>query len=248
GFKDFQTNYLNCKNKDAINNLKEYAVQINQNSQPAGNFVNENATPITNITLKTFSQTEIQAITGIFAQSLGSAPNIQVMDLSNLTEIVLGCTINQTIPMLDPVITAQLSTSCDAADRQAFYAMASHDVALASTRDVYRYLATQLKQVRSRLESEPLKSASSTTAGTTGGTAGGATAGATAEDSPDSPELRRRLAAAITNVMLPAVESQLERLNELEKTRGQFAKRVETIYATKRGCVYTTGQGNQPTN
>ena len=53
-----------------------------------------------------------------------------------------------------------------------------------------------------------------------------------------SPELNNRLARVVKEVMIPEIESQIERLNDLTNTRGQFAQRVQQIYATKNGCIY----------
>lgn len=150
----------------------------------------------------------------------------------HLVHTVLGCTVNQVIPILDPKITFYLNNKCQkndlGDDRAAFYAIASYDVTVNAARDTYRYLEVRLKQVYGRLLNEGGAGVSGTLP---------AAAGSTDTKALDSPELRRRLASAVKEIMLPAVESQIERLNELNATRGQFAQRVQKIYKDRQGCV-----------
>lgn len=213
--KDFQVNYLNCRNADATYPLREYARALGEkaSTDSGSNTVNIQLTAADVI-----SKTTSDLMSRL---KLPSEMQENQNALRLLVDVSLGCSTNQTIPVFDPNITASISNRCMESDADTFYTMASYDVAQASTRDVYRYLNTRLKQVYARLLNE------------TG-------AGLKVEETdttPDSPELRRRLATAVKEVMIPFVESQLERIDEAEKSRGEFSRRVQRIYADRQGCV-----------
>jgi hypothetical protein len=224
--KDFQVNYLNCRNIDPAHALREYAKALSE--QSSGD---------SKIGIELTSVEEISKTTNTlmaqFKLPAETAENKSAFRL--LIDVSMGCTANQTIPVFDPKITVGINNRCTADDANAFYAMASYDVAQSATRDVYRYLNTRLKQVYARLLNE----------------AGAGLKATDTDTPPDSPELRRRLATVVKEVMIPWVESQLDRLDEADKTRGEFSKRVQRIYADHEGCVYETnnkGQGDEIPN
>ncbi len=146
--------------------------------------------------------------------------------LAPLLEVAAGCTANHQVPFLDPQTMANV-LKCSEDSQRAYFAMSGFDVATHATRSVYTYIIARLKIAIGQLESGD----TSVPLAATGDTAGNTTTVA------ESPELRRRAAIAIRTIMLPAVESQLDRLNTLETTRGTFAKRLDGILKTKSGCL-----------
>lgn len=223
----FQTKYLNCKNSDIGFPLRIYRQAINAAMTPEG----ENAQTPTGV-LVTDAVTQFR--TAEYRTELedqirlpASVAQAETDALYQVIEASLGCTANNVIPIFDPQITASLENQCDAEDIDAFYNIASNDVATTATRDLYRFIALRLKQAYARLLTEKGAGIDQTNA----------TAGLVN----DSPELRQRLAAAVKEVMIPAVETQISRLDELEKSRGEFGKRVQKIYSHKSGCVVDSG-------
>jgi hypothetical protein len=73
--------------------------------------------------------------------------------------------------------------------------------------------------------------------------AANATAGTAGTTPTVSRELNARLATAVKEAMIPYVEGQLERIDELSRVRGQYAQRVQQIYATKSGCMSVASAG-----
>lgn len=231
---DFQVNYLNCKDADIMSPIKQYADRLTKRLEGRkGGAVTITAKEL----IKTDYDKPIEKL------ALTDASTEQVAALKALSYASLGCTANQQIPMFDPNIMASLQNQCMPEDRYAYYSMAGNDVALAATRDVYRYLNQRLKQAYTRLLTEgtvPSTGSSMVTPNSNSPNAGGGgQTGTTTSVSPTiSPELNARLARVVKEVMIPEVESQIERLNDLTNTRGQFAQRIQQIYATKSGCVY----------
>lgn len=219
--RDFQIGYLNCQNADIMLPLKTFSTSINKAMDRAKMTAPKPELPklvvgdyksfVKLMQLKTSDNTDI------------SQP--QADAFANLAWSALGCTANHTVPLFDPNIVASLSTSCLPQDRYAFYSMASNDAAISATRDIYRYLNNRLKQAYARLMVETAVPVSSTEAG---------------DKVPPtiSPELNRRLATVVKEVMIPYVESQLARLDDAQNARGEFAQRVQQIYSNRSGCVY----------
>ncbi len=227
--RDFQLNYLNCKDPDLTTPLKEYARKLTSRLSDR----KSGAVTITPLILEADDYDKPLEKLG-----LTDASEEQIKALKSLSWASLGCTANQQIPMFDPNIMASLQNQCMPEDRYAYYAMAGNDVALTATRDVYRYLNQQLKQVYTRLLTESVvqKTETSTSADST-----------VSSDPVISPELNARLARVVKEVMIPEIETQIERLNDLTVTRGEFAQRVQQIYATKSGCIYGNTLGRSST-
>jgi hypothetical protein len=146
-------------------------------------------------------------------------------DLNAQMAIAAGCAINQDVPFLDPILTANLAT-CGADDQNAFYTMAAMDVATAATRNTLRYVAQQLNAALGQLE------------------AGGAepisfTSGSQIIPLRLTALQQQRAAVAVRTIMLPSIQQQLERLDELEQRRGAFAQRVSKLYNEKTGCLFS---------
>lgn len=241
--KQFQS-YLNCKSNDIGYSLSRYGLMINNMQEgKVGDGPEQGASGTTptagpKVETKTYGYSNYKTIADKMV--FPATADADKSTLPYLAETALGCTVNQIIPMTDPKITSYISTECgNINDRSAFYTMSSYDVALNATRDTYRYLSIRLKQVYGRLLNESGAGVSGTLPSSSSGT-GDAAATATALD---SPELRRRLASAVKEVMLPAVETQIERLNELNATRGQFSQRVQKIYKDRQGCVSSPSAG-----
>ncbi|MBI1308518.1 MAG: hypothetical protein GC129_01490 [Proteobacteria bacterium] len=237
---EFQKDYLNCSSNNMKYALQTYVQIINGRdpAQAADDTGNHQIVPSQSVAvnLNDIGVSDLQTI--IDAQlKLPAAYATDKAALPSLALVALGCTANQTIPIFDPYIVTDLQTQCNATDTAAFYDISSNDVALTATRDTYRYLSLKLKEVYARLLTEKgagIKQPAATTA---------ADGAATTPDLIDSPELRERLARVVKEVMIPAVDEQIARLNELAKVRGEFAKRVEKIYSTKSGCIYTNAGG-----
>lgn len=217
--EEFQLSYLNCKDVDPLSPLKEYAKRLNARIQKAGGGADK--LKVENINLQQYDKV-IEKLDIAEADAAGKEA------LKSLAVVGLGCTVNQVVPLFDPNLTVSLYAQCLPQDRNAFYAMAGYDVSLAATRDVYRYLNLNLKRAYTRLLTQSAVPISSTAVGTA--------------DSPSptlSPELNARLARVVKEVMIPQVEAQIERLDELNRTRGQFGQRAQQLYTSKVGCMYT---------
>ncbi|RYG61632.1 MAG: hypothetical protein EON60_02690 [Alphaproteobacteria bacterium] len=214
--QDFQYNYLNCRSAD------------NDMLKPVTQYA-------TMLKAKVASDPSKSGITFTPPKYDKYKEIMTTLDLPGTTEqkdamtsmalAALGCTANQTVPMFDANISAYMTSSCLPSDVDAYYTMAGYDVAHTATRDIYRYLNLRLKQVYTRLMTENTVPAS--------------------VSSTVSPELNRRLAAVVKESMIPYVEEQLARLDDVNKARGQFAQRVQQIYANKSGCVYGSGNAGR---
>jgi hypothetical protein len=216
GIRPFQLSFLNCKDADILTPVKYYMANLNMAiSKVAGATQLSLDLPVDDIK-KAIARVKVDGMS-----------DDDFTSLEALMPTALGCAANQNVPIFDPNLTASLTLQCGPMDRVAFYSMAGSDVALVATRNVYRYLALRLKQVYGQLISQGLVPVTPTTAGTASSSSTGIV----------SPELNRRLANAVKEIMLPAVEAQIARLDEINQTRGDFAKRVEKIYNTKTGCV-----------
>jgi hypothetical protein len=217
--KDFRVNYLNCKETNPIKGLQMLKKQIDiletdTTKQPAlEDFVQSDLNPIM----------QKMALKNADGEMKSGDKDFDVIRAMVWTS--LGCTANQTIPIFDPLLVVNLN-QCDPDDRGAFYAMAGYDTAFASTQSIYRYLNVRLKQVYARLMVEGAVPTSATTA---------------SAPSLTSPELNRRLATVVKEAMIPYVENQLERLEEVKKNRGEYARQAERIYANRSGCFTSPG-------
>lgn len=226
----YQLGYLNCKDPDLFLSLKELRDQVDIKLNASGK------TPpvLTELALsdvKDFVKT-MKLRDGDGTEYVASGPEIQ--GFANMTWVSLGCAANHTVPLFDPNIVASISTKCMPADRYAYFTMAGYDVSMAATRDIYRYLGYRLKQVYAQLLTDPrVPRIVSKTAPPVSTTV--------------SVEINNRLAAAVKDSMIPYVEAQLARLDEVQKTRGQFAQRVQQIYVNKTGCVYNSATPAPPT-
>ncbi len=235
----FQLGYLNCKDPDMFMPLRTLRDSVNKevdrmttSKKPQkpelAEFKRANVTEFV-------QQMKLMDGDGNELDNSKQEGKMAIDALGSVMWASLGCSANQTVPLFDPNIVASMTTQCMAPDRYAFYSMAGHDVSLAATRDIYRFLNYRLKQVYSQLLVDarvPKTVVSGTSAGGSGST------------SPTiNPELNNRLAVVVKETMIPYVENQLARLDEVQKSRGQFAQRVQQIYANKSGCMYGTGPG-----
>jgi hypothetical protein len=224
--RDFQLDYLNCKNIEVTSPIEAYVDALVHRSKKV-----EEA----NIRYVDFKYGD-EKYDSIVNQMKLPDTGIKGKDDSNVDKrafvymlpVALGCTVNQSIPIFDPNILTSLQTQCTAQDRAAFYSMASYDVSLQATRDVYRYLGLKLKQTYARLLTEAMVPVSDTTDTSVSPTL--------------SPELNNKFATVVKDVMIPYVEEQIKRLDELSATRGAFGQRVSEIYKAKDGCI--SGNGN----
>lgn len=217
---DYQLNYLSCKNVDVLNPLKQYVRFINKRRESnvsSATSINDVSDMSRDIYEAVVDKMKLPTTEG------SESDEADIYAVSGLLEVALGCTVNQSIPIFDPNITASLQTQCGPQDRSAFYAMAGYDVSLQATRDVYRYLGLKLKQTYARLLTEAMVPVSDTTS--------------TAVSPTLSPELNSKFATVVKDVMIPYVESQIQRLDELSSTRGAFGQRVREIYKAKDGCI-----------
>lgn len=233
---DFQISYLNCTQPDILFPIRQFATTLNarlaaikpaQAGNPSGG--QANATAPASITVSSLDATNFSAVVTRLATESGDAGSSDSLtadrkSLQDLAWVGLGCTANQTVPIFDPNITASLKT-CPADDTYAFYAMSEYDVSLAATRDIYRFLSLRMKQVYTQLLTQTAVLASTTIAG---------------QPSPTvSPELNNRMAAVVKEIMIPYIDSQITRLDDLNRSRGDFGRRVQHIYETKSGCMFT---------
>lgn len=219
---DYQLSYLSCKNLDVLNPIKQYQTYLKKRLEGNTNIV------ITDMTV--LNQTTYEDL--VKKMKLpdgegGDSKDEDVKAVAALLQTSLGCTVNQSIPIFDPNITASLQTQCSAQDRSAFYTMAGYDVALTATRDVYRYMGLKLKQAYARLLTEAMLPVSDTTDTSVSPTL--------------SPELNTKFAAVVKDVMIPYMENQVQRLDDLATTRGVFGQRVQEIYSNKGGCMTSSG-------
>lgn len=216
---DFQADYLNCKDPDILSPLLALNNSI-QKAMDKAKMTGEKPT------LPALAASDFESIIKLMKIKMADDEDLSpelTKALSQVTWSALGCSANHTVPLFDPNIVASLKTQCLPQDRYAFYSMAGYDTAMAATRDVYRYLNNRLKQVYTRLMLESTVPSAKTSSSA----------------SPTlNPELNSRLALAVKETMIPYMESQLTRLDEVQKSRGEFARRVQQIYADKSGCVY----------
>ncbi|TKW60946.1 MAG: hypothetical protein DI628_08665 [Blastochloris viridis] len=227
--QDYQLGYLSCKQNDILIPLKEYQNRIKEKAGSGVEIkdIEELLEPAYEQVVK---RMKLPSMSGknsgaAGAESGGGDVNDEkdVKAVGALLKTAIGCTANQSIPIFDPNITAALQTQCSAQDRSAFYTMAGYDVALTATRDVYRYTGLKLKQVYARLLTEAMVPVSDTTNTSVSPTL--------------SPELNAKFATVVKDVMIPYVDAQIQRLDELNTTRGVFGQRVREIYNNKSGCM-----------
>ncbi len=220
--QDYQLGYLSCKENDILIPLKQFQ-----------NFVKERDTNVEIGTIEELLEpayakvVESMKLPDITGKGTEINNEKDVNAIAALLKTSIGCTANQSIPIFDPNITVSLQNECSAQDRSSFYAMAGYDVALAATRDVYRYTGLKLKQVYARLLTEAMVPVSDTTNTSVSPTL--------------SPELNAKFATVVKEVMIPYMEAQVDRLEELNKTRGAFGQRVREIYNAKEGCISQSG-------
>jgi len=216
--RDFQLNYLSCKNNDVLNGYRQYKRFIEKQ-------MNQNGATSDIPDLLPFNFAVIESTIEkmeLAAEENSTSDEADIKAVSALLESAMGCTANQSIPIFDPNITAALQTTCSDEDIYAFYSIAGNDVAAASTRDVYRYLNFKLKQAYTRLMTEAMVPVSDTTNTSVSPTYG--------------PELNAKFAQVVKDVMIPYTETQIERLNDINASRGQLGQLVNEIYASKNGC------------
>jgi hypothetical protein len=213
---DFEKNYLNCRSPDLIYPLKQFVTAINATAKPA-----------TAITAPALDSPPFQSNVNVLLSTVPSTADAGFTkdkdDFKNYVYSAIGCVTNQTIPMLDPMIIVQTNLQCTADDMDAFYALASYDVATTAIRETYEYLVDRLKSAQARLQIEDIRPE------TTGSDLGKI----------PSKELNRRLATVIKDLMIPHLENQIRRLEQINAARGEFGSRIKQIYADKAGCVYT---------
>jgi hypothetical protein len=227
----FQGGFLNCRVAEMTAGLKAFgdaltAMQTSNNpNTPASNANQDN---VQNLSITPFGTADYTPL----IQRLWNAPATTRPDRGNddtdlnvQMAIAAGCAINQDVPFLDPILTANLA-SCGADDQNAFYTMAAMDVATAATRNTLRYVAQQLNAALGQLE------------------AGGAepisfTSGSQVIPLRLTALQQQRAAVAVRTIMLPSLEQQLARLDELERRRGAFAQRVSKLYNEKTGCLFS---------
>lgn len=235
--EDFQLNYLSCKNPSILLPLEKYAGKLQDRLTAAGAKApgaGPNPGGAATITLTAMDRAAFDKFVTDKVQLAKYTPTPSEDDVKAfgaMLEVGLGCTANQNIPILDPNTTVFLNTQCQPEDKSAFYTMAGYDVSLAATRSIYRYVNLRLKQTYTRLMTEQIVPVSTTTAGTVTPTL--------------SPELNARLATAVKETMIPYIDSQIERIDELNATRGQYAQRAQQIYTRRTGCM-TGGPAGAP--
>ncbi|RYG60987.1 MAG: hypothetical protein EON60_05185 [Alphaproteobacteria bacterium] len=225
--RGFQLGYLNCKDPDIFLPVKalrdKIDIELKTGTKPVLNVL---ALSDYNAFVESMKLTD--GDTTVLDNSK-EAGKTMIDAVAAVMWSSMGCTANQSVPMFDANIMSSMSTQCSATDRYAFFTMAGYDVSMAATRDVYRYLNYRLKQTYSQLLTDarvPRPISSSVTTSPT-----------------INLELNNRLAAVVKDTMIPYVDAQLARLEEVQKSRGQFAQRVQQIYANKSGCVYGSVQG-----
>lgn len=223
---DFEKRYLNCRSSDLLFPLKKYVDELNHALNVGGPV----ASPTSNqITMPTLPSPAFQSNTAVL---LGTVPatseagfTADKEEFKQYVPSVVGCVSTQTIPLLDPMIIAQTNIQCSAEDLDAFYAVASYDVATTAIRETYGYLIDRLKTIHARLLVDPTRPQSENTSLDAGGKL-------------PSKELNQRLATIVEDLMIPHMQTQLQRLDRINKARGEFGARIKQIYATKTGCVY----------
>ena len=223
--EDFQLNYLSCRNPSVMEPIQKYMEKLQAKLTEA-----EAKSPKGAATTLKLPVMDSAVYTSIVKDKVqldkyDPAPTADdIAAFAQMLEVSLGCAANQTIPMFDPNLTVSFNANkCALEDKQAFYTMAGYDLAMAATRDTYRFVNSRLKQVYTRLMTEQIVPTPSTS---------------TANATPTvSPEINARLAAAVKESMIPYIEAQIERLDEMSRSRGQFAQRVERIYTMRSGCV-----------
>lgn len=221
---DYQLNYLSCKNLDVLSPVRQYHQDLKKRLD----------TGVTLSEIAVFTQTNYKNIVTkmkLVDGEGGEASDKDKNAVAALLQTALGCTANQSIPVFDPNIMASLQAQCSNQDQSAFYAIAGYDVSMAATRDVYRYVGLKLKQAYARLLTEAMVPVSDTTNTSVSPTL--------------SPELNAKFANVVKDVMIPYIESQIARLDELSATRGVFGQRVREIYNSKTGCPSAPVKGGR---
>jgi len=219
--RPYRVDYLNCKNADITLALKEYGQALTQIGvkQPQGPTLS--GTPLGFDPPASFGPAQTEPIAKrLLANSKDEAIRADQTDLASLLDIAAGCATNQQVPFLDPQILARLN-SCQPDDKNAYFAMASYDVAVVATRNVLTYTRDQLQTALGRLSAGDQTSLLALKT----------------DNIPDSPVIREKLATAVRTIMLPHLEQQLARLQQFEATRGAFGQRVSAIYQKKASCL-----------
>lgn len=214
--KPFQRTYLACASSDVSKQLTLWVDALKARAKDVGN-------ESVNITVDTFGNADytnmVDKMTYLNTSSENATDANAKKSLAALAEAAAGCSVIKHVPMFDPNLIAALG-ECSDKDLKAFYIMASYDAALQATRDTYGYLLLRLKQVYGQVLSNAAVPGTANTI---------------------SPAMNEKLATAVKEVWIPAVENQLERLDKLNANRGQFAQRVQSIYTNRRGCVNIVG-------
>lgn len=235
---DFQVNYLSCKNPDPLNPLLKFKDRLQKRMDKAKLKGGDGKLAALSLPVVAENTSLFDAMVKdqVKLPSTGATNDQDVLAFTKMLDVSFGCTLNQNVPMLDPNLTVSVN-QCTTPDQYAFYTMAGYDVSLAATRDVYRYVNLRLKQAYTTLLSQNrVPSPTTTTGGTT-----------TATSPTLSPEINSRLATVVKESMIPYIESQIERLDEIDRTRGKFSQRVQQIYADRGGCISSASPALQNT-
>ncbi|PZP39327.1 MAG: hypothetical protein DI585_04420 [Pseudomonas fluorescens] len=220
--QDFQLHFLSCRDSDALRPVRFYVDKL---QTLMGGSWREVGVVVHEIDTDQYTQFVKSRMGLTNGDELDGTANgeADANSFGAMLQVALGCTVNQSVPMFDPKLMSSM-LKCSADERSAFYTLASNDVALVATRDTYRYVNLRLKQVYTQLLSNNLVPVSAT-----------ATAGSVSPTF--SAELNGRLARAVKETMIPYIDSQIERINELNNVRGAFGKRAQEIYKSGSGCM-----------
>ncbi len=222
--RDFTFGYLNCKNPNISMPIEEFGKTLvakfggdQQGPTQDGQALGVQRGPFASTSFNPLAERMVPN-----SSQLSTELQADRSDLGELLFVALGCTANQRITVFNPELTANLM-SCDGEEETAFYDMAGQDLALNASQSVLGHVKQRLTLVMGRLESGDVSALRALN---------------TNEETFDSPVIRERLATAIRTIMLPHIEQQLERLDEIEGSRGEFGKRVNQLYNDRSGCLF----------
>lgn len=234
---DFQTNYLQCTNSNPMAGMRTLG-QVVYDDVFGGN--NDGGTQLPNggtlaqerqrslILGETSSLQFLQATTDLLAPLTGLAGQERSSlenTLSSAMFTSVGCAANRDIPFLDPLTIVTMRNNCSPDDLQSYFKLAAMDVANVAARNMYLYTRQQLQEALGRLESyDPVAFPMNGT------------------DQPiNSPAVQAKLARAIRSIMLPQIELDLKRIENLQTLAQKSIVRTATqgIYKSGGGCLST---------
>jgi hypothetical protein len=240
---DFQTDYLQCVSSNPFAGLRAlgqvvyddvFGGSTDGNTQlPNGSTLaqeRQRSLLLNDTGLGPFQTATQQVLSGY--AGLASEQRVSLEgNLASAMHAAVGCAANRDIPFLDPMTVITMRNTCSPDDLQGYFKLAAMDVANVAARNMYLYTKQQLEGAIGRLEANDPTVLRTTRADGTVTTL-------------DSPAIRQRLALAARTIMLPQLNSDLKRIENLQTLAQKSVIRTTTqgIYRSGSGCLNPRSQ------